>query len=62
MAWRELWAAFALVLVMEGLVLFVCPDLMKQIMVIMARRGDTLLRLFGCGGMAVGLVLLYLAR
>ncbi|HEY8539145.1 MAG TPA: DUF2065 domain-containing protein [Steroidobacteraceae bacterium] len=60
--WSDLLAAFALYLVLEGMMPFLNPQLMKRVMLSLAESPDRQLRLTGFGSMLAGLVLLYLAR
>jgi uncharacterized protein YjeT (DUF2065 family) len=62
MNWTDLLAAFALYLVLEGILPFVNPQAMKRFMLTMANFADQHLRIWGLTSMAAGLVLLYIAR
>jgi len=62
MNWTDLLAAFALYLVLEGILPFVNPQAMKRFMLTMANFADQHLRIWGLVSMAAGLVLLYVAR
>ncbi len=62
MDWHDILTAFALCLVMEGIIPFANPVRFKRIMVAMVKLNDSTLRIIGAASMAVGLVLLYLAR
>jgi uncharacterized protein YjeT (DUF2065 family) len=62
MQWSDLLAAFALYLVLEGMMPFLNPEMMKRVMLTLAQSPDRQLRLTGFGSMMAGLVLLYLAR
>lgn len=57
--WQQLFIAFALVLVIEGMMPFLNPRGMKQMMQTMASMDDKTLRIFGFVSMVLGLVLLY---
>ena len=62
MNWADLWAALALVLVLEGLIPFFSPRGYKNMVQQMATMPESTLRYLGLGLMAVGLVCLYLVR
>ena len=62
MNWTDLLAAFALYLVLEGILPFLNPQAMKRFMLAMANFADQQLRVWGLVSMAVGLVLLYIVR
>jgi hypothetical protein len=62
MNWSDLLAAFALYLVLEGILPFVKPEAMKRVMLTFAGLADNQLRLCGLFSMAAGLVLLYFVR
>lgn len=58
----DLWAALALVLVIEGLLPFAAPNLWREAIRQIAEMDENRLRMFGAGSMAAGLALLYLVR
>jgi len=58
--WQDLWAAVALMLVLEGMMPFVSPASLRRALALMLSMNDTHLRLLGLGSMLAGLVLLYL--
>jgi uncharacterized protein YjeT (DUF2065 family) len=62
MNWTDLLAAFALYLVLEGIMPFVNPQAMKRFMLTMAQFADQHLRIWGLVSMVLGLVLLYAVR
>ncbi len=62
MAWDDLWAALALVLVLEGLMPAVAPRGFREALVRMASLPDRLLRLVGLASMVCGALLLYWVR
>jgi uncharacterized protein len=62
MQWTDLLAAFALYLVLEGVMPFLNPPLMKRVMLSFAQSSDRQLRVSGFASMLAGLFLLYLAR
>lgn len=58
----DLWTALALVVVIEGLVLFVAPRLWKQTATEALKQPDGRLRMFGLVAIMLGLVALHLVR
>ena len=62
MNWTDLLAAFALYLVLEGILPFVNPQAMKRFMLTMANLADQQLRIWGLASMLIGLGLLYAVR
>ncbi len=58
----DLLSAFALLLVLEGLLPFASPDLLRRTLLQVAQLDDRSLRLSGLASMLAGVVLLYLAR
>ncbi len=51
-----------MVLVVEGIPYFLCPDKMKQIMLVILEQDDKTLRIFGASIMIIGLLIAYVAR
>lgn len=62
MAWADLLAAFALYLVIEGLLPFISPGGWRRSLGMLAQLSDAQLRSFGLGVVVAGLVLLVLVR
>ena len=62
MEWSDLLAAFALYLVLEGLLPFMSPQSWKQALEQMTKLTDRQLRMFGLASMLAGLVLLTMVR
>ena len=62
MNWSDLLAAFALYLVLEGILPFLNPQAMKRVMLLFSNLSDSQLRIWGLVSMSGGLVLLYLVR
>ena len=62
MEWRDLWAAFALYLVLEGVMPFLNPGGAKRALLAMSQLDDRILRRIGLGSMIAGCVMLYLVR
>ena len=61
-AWTDLGAALALVLVIEGLLPLVAPRSFRQAMLAAAQMDDRLLRVIGLVTMIGGVILLYWIR
>jgi uncharacterized protein YjeT (DUF2065 family) len=61
-AWSDLLAAFALYLVLEGLIPFASPSGWRNALANLAKLNDGQLRTFGLGIIIIGLVLLLLVR
>jgi uncharacterized protein YjeT (DUF2065 family) len=57
--WRDLGAAVALYLVLEGILPFLSPPLAQRAFRRMADAGPAQLRIVGLGSMLAGLALLY---
>jgi uncharacterized protein YjeT (DUF2065 family) len=62
MNWSDLAAAFALYLVLEGIVPFLNPQAMKRTMMLFASLADRHLRVAGLASMLIGVALLYFVR
>lgn len=62
MQWSDLLAAFALYLVIEGVMPFLNPPLMKRVMLSFVQSSDRQLRISGLASMMAGLILLFLVR
>ena len=62
MNWADLWAALALVLILEGLMPFFSPRGYRSLVQQMATMPESTLRYTGLGLMLVGLFCLYLVR
>lgn len=60
--WHELWVAFALVLVIEGIMPFLNPRGYKAMMASVSGMKDKSLRFVGLASMLGGVALLYLAN
>jgi len=58
----DLWAALALVLVIEGLLPFAAPKMWRQALLQIASMDERRLRMFGGGSIAIGMLLLYWVR
>ena len=62
MDWNDLLAAFALYLVIEGLLPFASPAGWRQGLMLVARMRDSQLRVVGLASIGAGLILLWLVR
>ena len=62
MDWNDLWAAFALYLVLEGLMPFANPGGMKRTLLALSAMEDKTLRRIGLASMIAGAFLLYFVR
>ncbi len=60
--WDELLAAFGLMLVLEGIIPFLSPRVLRQTLLQLAQLEDRVLRIVGLTSMAVGLLVLYWLR
>jgi len=57
--WHDLWVAMALMLVIEGILPFLSPDSLRQVMLMLAQQDNRSLRISGLISMVCGVVLLY---
>lgn len=62
MDWNDLWAAFALYLVLEGVMPFASPGGMKRALAQLSQLDERTLRVAGFLSMVAGAVLLYFVR
>ena len=62
MEWNDLFAAFALYLIIEGILPFASPRGWKQSIEMIAQLSDRQLRVFGLVSMLAGVLLLALVR
>ena len=60
--WQDLWAALALMLVIEGILPFANPRGFRKMMQLVGEMDDKALRYGGLLTMLAGLLLLYLVR
>ncbi|MEE9493421.1 MAG: DUF2065 domain-containing protein [Gammaproteobacteria bacterium] len=60
--WQELLTAIALVLVIEGIIPFVKPDVLRKMLETMSEMDDQAIRMTGLVSMLCGVGLLYLVR
>ncbi len=62
MEWQDLWAAFALMLILEGILPFLNPGRFRNMLRMLDEMDDALVRRIGLVSMLAGLGLLYLVR
>ena len=60
--WTDLLAAIALVLVLEGIVPFLNPGSLRQMLETVSKLDDKTLRMMGLVSMVIGVVLLTVVR
>lgn len=60
--WQDILTAFALYLVIEGMIPFVGPDFFRRNVARIAELNDNHLRITGLAIMATGLLLLFVVR
>ena len=60
--WHELLLGLALMLVIEGILPFLSPAILRQAFMSLAQMDDRSLRLSGLLSMVIGVILLYVAR
>ena len=58
--WHDLWVATALLLILEGILPFLNPHAVRQMLIKMSEMDDRSLRIGGLVSMIIGVVLLYL--
>lgn len=60
--WQDIFTAFALYLIIEGMIPFISPANFRKTVARIAALGDNNLRIAGLVAMAAGLLLLYFVR
>ena len=60
--WNDLWAALALVLVLEGILPFLNPAAVRRMLEAVSQVDDRSMRVSGLVSMMAGLGLLYIVR
>lgn len=60
--WHELWIAFCLLLVIEGIIPFLYPQRWRQLVAQLAQISDSNLRVVGFISMIAGTALLLISR
>jgi uncharacterized protein YjeT (DUF2065 family) len=60
--WRDILTAFALYLIIEGMIPFIGPDRFRRAVEQISRMNDNNLRMVGLIAMGAGLLLLFIVR
>ncbi|NOZ11034.1 MAG: DUF2065 domain-containing protein [Gammaproteobacteria bacterium] len=60
--WQDLFAAVALVMVIEGIMPFLSPDRMRRMMATVSQMSDHQLRVMGLVSMVAGVLFLVLSK
>ena len=60
--WTDLLSAIALVFVLEGIIPFINPDVLRKMYFMASQLSNQALRFIGLSSMLAGLVMLYLVR
>ncbi len=60
--WDVMWVATGLMLVIEGIIPFLKPEVMRNALAKMAQMDDRTMRISGLVSMVAGVVLLYLVK
>ena len=60
--WNDLWAALALMLVLEGILPFLSPDTVRSLLASLSQVDNRSMRISGLVSMLAGVGLLYLVR
>jgi len=60
--WHDLLVGFALMLVIEGILPFLSPEKMRQVMLMASNLDDRMLRFIGLTSMVLGVVLLFIVN
>ncbi|HLT91668.1 MAG TPA: DUF2065 domain-containing protein [Woeseiaceae bacterium] len=60
--WQDILTAFALYLIIEGMIPFVGPERFRRMVEQIGRLSDNNLRIAGLGAMLAGLLLLFIVR
>ena len=58
--WNELWIALALLLILEGVIPFLSPEMVRKALAAIHQLTDSQLRFAGLTSMLTGVVLLYI--
>lgn len=61
-AWDDLWAAVALMLIIEGILPFVNPSIFRDMLKTVSEMDEKSVRTFGAVWMGLGLLTLYWVR
>ncbi len=62
LAWDDLWAAIALMLIIEGIMPFINPGAFRQMIKTVSEMEDKNVRVLGAVWMGLGLITLYWVR
>lgn len=62
LAWDDLWAAIALMLVIEGIMPFLNPSGFRQMLLLVSQMEERSIRVLGAFWMGLGLAVLYWVR
>lgn len=62
MTWQNLFAAIALLLIIEGVIPFLNPSGMRKVLLNVSQLSDGVLRFAGLTSMILGCLLLYVIR
>ena len=60
--WQDILTAFALYLILEGMIPFVSPKRFRRTVEQIAKLGDNNVRIAGLLAMAAGLIMLFIVR
>ena len=60
--WTDLLSAVALVFVLEGIIPFINPDVMRKMYMMASQMNNNTLRFVGLSSMLFGLIMLYFIR
>lgn len=60
--WQVLPAAFALMLIIEGMMPFISPHRWRNLLAVVAQMEDRVIRAVGLASMLLGLAILYLVH
>ena len=60
--WQDILTAFALYLILEGMIPFVSPSRFRRTVEQIAKLGDNNVRMAGLVAMAAGLIMLFIVR
>lgn len=62
LAWDDLWAAIALMLIIEGIMPFLNPSSFRQMLQLVSQMEERSIRALGAFWMGLGLAVLYWVR
>lgn len=60
--WTDLLSAIALVLILEGIIPFINPEILRKMYLMVSQMDNNSLRFMGLSSMIVGLLMLYFVR